>query len=52
MMAKKKIKQEAAEVHEKLKGFEIGIDQFGQMQLNYKVDELNAFLDEAKSEEE
>ncbi len=33
-------------VHEELTGFDIKINSFGEMESNYKIDNLNAFLNE------
>ena len=45
-MAKKKSPQkEQAEVHEDLKGFNIRIDPFGNLESNIDIDTLKAFLD-------
>lgn len=46
-MAKKKSprKEEQAEVHEELKGFNIRIDPFGQLESNHSIDEIKEFLD-------
>ncbi len=32
--------------HEELKGFDIKVDPFGQMETNISIDDLNAFLNE------
>ncbi len=45
-MPKKKSKDEKPEVHEELKGFELNINEFGQITSSMGVDKLNAFLDE------
>lgn len=34
------------DVHKELKGFEIKINSFGEMETNYSIDKLNKFLDE------
>ncbi len=34
------------EVHEELKGFDIKINTFGELQSNYEVDKLNTFLND------
>ncbi len=34
------------DVHKELKGFEIRINSFGEMETNYSIDKLNKFLDE------
>lgn len=33
-------------VHDELKGFDIKINAFGEMQTNYDIEKLNGFLDE------
>lgn len=45
-MPKKKPKKGKPEVHDELKGFDIKIDEFGEIVSNFKVDKLNTFLDE------
>ncbi|MEM9921291.1 MAG: hypothetical protein AAF990_24535 [Bacteroidota bacterium] len=45
-MPKKKPKKGQPEVHDKLKGFDIKINEFGEIVSNLEVDRLNAFLDE------
>ena len=45
-MSKKKPEQkEEAEVHEELKGFQIKIDPFGQLESNVSIDTIKEFLD-------
>lgn len=34
-----------AEVHEELKGFDIRIDPFGNLETNKSIDQIKAFLD-------
>lgn len=46
IMPKKKTQQGKPEVHEELKGFDIKINEFGEIISNYKVDKLNEFLNE------
>lgn len=43
---KKKTKQGKPEVHEDLSGFDIKINEFGEIITNYQVDKLNEFLNE------
>ena len=43
-MAKKK--SEKPEVHEDLRGFNIKINPFGEMESNINIDKLNDFLNE------
>lgn len=45
-MPKKKPKKGKPEVHEDLKGFEIKINEFGEIITNLEVDKLNVFLNE------
>ena len=43
-MPKKLKKSGIANVHENLKGFDISIDEFGEMNSNLPIDRLNDFL--------
>ncbi len=45
-MPKKKPKKGKPEVHEELKGFDIKINEFGEIVSNFDVDKLNEFLNE------
>lgn len=45
-MPKKKPKKGKPEVHEELKGFDIKINEFGEIVSNFPIDKLNEFLDE------
>lgn len=45
-MPKKKPKTGKPEVHDELKGFNIKINEFGEIVSNFEVDKLNTFLDE------
>ena len=45
-MSKKKPKKRKADVHDELKGFEIRINEFGEIISNFEVDRINEFLDE------
>lgn len=45
-MPKKMKKKGSPSVHEDLKGFDIKINTFGEMQTNLQVDKINAFLNE------
>lgn len=45
-MPKKKPKIGKPEVHDELKGFDIKINQFGEITSNFEIDKLNQFLDE------
>ena len=45
-MSKKKSQQEKGETHEDLKGFDIKINEFGEIISNIRVEELNEFLNE------
>lgn len=44
-MPKKKPMEGKPEVHKDLEGFEISINEFGEIKSNFKVDRLNEFLD-------
>lgn len=46
VMPKKKPQKGKPEVHDDLKGFDIKINEFGEITSNVKVDQLNEFLDE------
>jgi len=43
-MPKKMKKKGKPIVHEELEGFDIKVNEFGQIQGNFKIDELNKFL--------
>lgn len=43
-MPKKMKKQGKPNVHDELKGFDIKINEFGEMQSNLSIDKLNKFL--------
>ena len=45
-MPKKKPKTGKPVVHDELKGFNIKINEFGEIVSNFEVDKLNTFLDE------
>jgi len=45
-MSKKKDKEEKPNVHDELKGFDIKVNEFGEIVTNYNIDKLNEFLDE------
>ncbi len=45
-MPKKKNKKGKPEVHDELKGFDIKINEFGEITSNFEVDQLNEFLDD------
>lgn len=45
-MPKKKPKKGKPEVHENLEGFDIKINEFGEIISTYKTEELNEFLNE------
>ena len=45
-MPKKKPQKGKPDVHQDLKGFDIKINEFGEIVSNVKVDQLNEFLDE------
>ncbi len=46
MMAKKTPKKKASNVHNELEGFEIRINEFGEIISNFEVDRINEFLNE------
>ena len=45
-MPKKKPKKGDPEVHKDLKGFDIRINEFGEITSSFEVDQLNEFLNE------
>lgn len=45
-MPKRKPKKGDPEVHDELKGFDIKINEFGEIISNFEVDRLNEFLNE------
>lgn len=45
-MPKKKTKKGTPEVHDDLKGFNIKVNEFGEIITNLEIDKLNSFLDE------
>ena len=45
-MAKKKSDKQKPEVHEELQGFDIHINEFGEIVSNYNMDNINEFLNE------
>ena len=45
-MAKKKDNNKKPEVHDELKGFDIKINEFGEIVSSFDVDKINTFLDE------
>ena len=42
----KKTPKQKSKVHNELKGFQIHINEFGEITSNYEVDKLNTFLNE------
>ncbi len=38
-------KESKARVHKELDGFEVSIDQFGELRSNMKIEKINEFLD-------
>jgi hypothetical protein len=46
LMSKKKSKKNKPEVHNELKGFDIKINEFGEITSSMEIDQLNEFLDE------
>jgi hypothetical protein len=45
-MPKKKPKKGKPEVHDELKGFNIKVNEFGEIVTNLEIDKLNEFLNE------
>ena len=45
-MWRKKKKSEKPEIHKELKGFDIYINEFGELKSNLNIDKLNEFLNE------
>lgn len=45
-MAKKQPKKQEPTVHDELKGFDIKINEFGEIVTNLHIDRLNEFLNE------
>jgi len=45
-MPKKKKKEGKPEVHGELEGFEIRINEFGEIKTSFEVDKLNRFLND------
>lgn len=43
---KKTSKKRKPRVHTQLDGFEVSVDQFGELQSNMPIEKLNKFLDE------
>ena len=43
---KKSVKKRKPRVHSQLEGFEVSVDQFGELQSNMPIEKLNKFLDE------
>jgi hypothetical protein len=50
LMPKKKPKDGKPEVHKDLQGFNIRINEFGEIITNFEIDKLNEFLDENLSD--
>lgn len=50
-MPKKFSNKEKADVHKELKGFEIRINSFGEMESNFSIEKLNEFLNEKLEKE-
>ncbi len=46
MAKKKNNKEEAPKVHNELQGFDIKINEFGEISSNLNIDKLNKFLDD------
>ena len=45
-MAKKKLNTDKPSINKELEGFEVKINEFGEIITNYNVDKVNDFLDE------
>ena len=45
-MPKKKPKKGKPEVHDDLKGFDLKINEFGEITSSFEIEKLNEFLDE------
>ena len=45
-MPKKKKQEKKPDVHDKLKGFDIKINEFGEIKTNLEIEQLNQFLDD------
>jgi hypothetical protein len=52
MKSKKISKKLKPEFHEELKGFEIKINSFGEMESTFSIDRLNKFLNETSKLED
>ena len=46
MDKKKKDQEKEPSVHDQLKGFDIKINEFGEIRTNFEIDQLNEFLNE------
>lgn len=46
MAKKKKEPAELPKVHKELKGFDVRINSFGEIQMSYDIEKLNDFLNE------
>jgi hypothetical protein len=44
MPKKKKEKLELPRVHKDLKGFDVTVNSFGEIQMSYDIEKINAFL--------
>ncbi|MFM7853782.1 MAG: hypothetical protein ACKO96_18140 [Flammeovirgaceae bacterium] len=44
-MSKKENKPSKPRVHKELNGFEVSINQFGELQSNMNIEKINTFLD-------
>jgi len=44
-MAKKESKKKKPRVHKDLQGFEVSINQFGELSSNMNIEKINEFLD-------
>ena len=46
MTKKKKSNKELPKVHKDLKGFDVSVNSFGEIQMSYDIDKLNEFLND------
>ncbi|HPK11045.1 MAG TPA: hypothetical protein PK147_10350 [Saprospiraceae bacterium] len=49
-MSNNKNKKKQADLHDDLKGFDIRINEFGELVSNFKIEKLNDFLDKQSSQ--
>lgn len=46
MNKKKKEKEELPKVHKDLKGFDVTVNSFGEIQMSYNIEKINDFLNQ------